>query len=234
MVKEKPKKVAFCVPTLTKPYKVMLDSLAASIPLIQEAGWDDCMVSEVGCPYISHARSAMLRKALNAEATVIVFIDSDVSWKPEDMLTLIETEGDVVAGTYRFKNDTGDYMGTCLPDINGIPQVREDGGVRAYCVPAGFLKITDQCVDIFIREYPELCYGSRYSPKVDLFNHGAWEGVWYGEDYAFCRRWRETGGDVVIVPDLDISHWRDDKEYKGNYHTYLQSQPGGSLSESEG
>ena len=98
-------KVIFCIPTLKKPYQVTLDSLAASIPLIKEAGWDEGMVSEIGCPYISHARATMLRKALDAKADVIVFIDHDVSWKPQDLLTLIETKGDVVCGTYRFKKD---------------------------------------------------------------------------------------------------------------------------------
>ena len=232
MEEEKTKKVVLCVPTTWKPYQVTLDSIEASIPLIQEAGWDDGMVSVVGCPYISNARATMLWKALHADADVIVFIDHDLSWKPEDLLTLIETEGDVAAGTYRFKSEPEKYMGLCLPDINGIPQVRDDGAIRAHCVPAGFLKITRDCVNRFINHFPELCYGDKFRPKVDLFNHGAIEGVWYGEDYSFCRRWLELGGDIALVPDLDISHWRDDTEYKGNYHTYLQKQPGGSLSES--
>jgi len=222
-------KVAFCIPTLTKPYQVTLDSLEASVPLIQADGWTDVMVGEVGCPYISHARATMLRKALDAKADVIVFIDSDVSWQPKDMLTLINTEGDVVAGTYRFKHEPVEYMGALLPYPDGRPQVRQsDGALRAFCAPAGFLKVTKECINEFIGAYPELTFGDKFAPSVDLFNHGAHEGVWYGEDYAFCRRWRETGGEVIIVPDLDISHWVGDTEYKGNYHQYLQSQPGGS------
>ena len=225
---EKPKKVIFCIPTIKKPYQVTLDSLAASIPLIKEAGWEEGLVNEIGSPYISHARSKMLRKALDAQATVIVFIDHDLSWEPQDLLTLIEAEGDVVAGTYRFKNDTGKYMGACLPDLEGRPQIRADGGVRAYCAPAGFLKVTVNCVHAFMGKYPELCYGPLYAQKVDLFNHGCFERVWYGEDYSFCRRWRETGNDVVILPDLNISHWNGDEEYKGNFHQHLMSLPGGS------
>ena len=170
----------------------------------------------------------MLRKALDAKADVIVFIDHDVSWQPEDLLTLIEAKGNVVAGTYRFKNDSGEFMGTVLPDIEGNVQIREDGGVRAHSIPAGFLKITKECVDKFIDSYPELCYGAKYSPSVDIFNHGAHKGVWYGEDYSFARRWREAGGEIVILPHLQISHWADGVEYAGTYHDYLCKQPGGS------
>ena len=93
-------KVVLCVPTLTRPYQQTLNSIAGSIAALDSANIEHFMVSEVGCPYISAARSTMLRKALDAKADVIVFIDHDVSWKPQDLVTLIQTEGDVVAGLY--------------------------------------------------------------------------------------------------------------------------------------
>lgn len=220
-------KVAFCIPTVTRPYQVCLDSLKESIPLIQAAGWEDVMVTEVGCPYISSARSIMLRKALDAKADVIVFIDHDLSWRPQDLLTLIEAEGDVVGGTYRFKTDEERYMGALIPDIKGIPQIRKDGGLKAHSLPGGFLKLTERAVSRFIAAYPELVYGSRHTPHVDLFNHGAHEGVWYSEDYAFCRRWLALGGELVLIPDIDLNHHSADKVYAGNFHQYLMKQPGG-------
>ena len=222
------KKVVFCVPTLTKPYQQTLDSLAASIPLIQRAGWEDGMVSEVGCPYISAARSTMLRKALDAKADVIVFIDHDLSWKPEDLLKLIETEGDVVSGTYRFKREPEEYMGQLLSNNDGTPIVREDGCVEAFCIPAGFLKITKEGVSDFMRGYPELMYGQPYAPCIDLFNHGAHQGTWYGEDYAFSRNWRALGKKIWVIPDLDIAHHTKTEAYPGNLHRFLLKQPGGS------
>lgn len=224
-------KVIFCIPTLKKPYQQTLDSLAASIPLIQAAGWEEGMVSEIGCPYISAARATMLRKALDAKADVIVFIDHDVSWKPQDLLTLIETKGDVVAGTYRFKKDEEEYMGVVLSNNDGTPMVREDGALLAHSAPAGFLKITKEAVNKFMTSYPELIYGDKFYPYVDLFNHGAHKGTWYGEDYAFCRNWRDAGGQLVIVPDLDITHHTTEQAYPGNFHMFLRRQPGGDLYE---
>jgi len=53
--------------------------------------------------------------------------------------------------------------------------------------------------------------------------------VWWGEDYAFCRRWEERGGEAWLVPDLDLTHHSADKAYPGNFHTYLRQQPGGDL-----
>lgn len=222
--------VVVCIPTRDKPSLACLNSLKKSVPLLEAAGWKHSTVYEVGCPYISHARAQMLRKALDAKATTIVFIDDDLSWEPENLLTLIEAKGNVVAGTYRFKRDPVEYMGQLMPDANGFPQEREDGGLRASCVPAGFLKITEDCVNHFIDSYPELLYGIRHTPSIDLFNHGARDHCWIGEDYAFSRRWTECGGEIVLMPDLNIDH-HGDKVYKGNYRKYLRSIPGGDLHE---
>jgi len=227
------KRVVFCIPTVTRPYQVCLDSLEASVPLIKAAGWSDFMVSEVGCPYVSGARATMLRKALDAKADVIVFIDHDLSWKPQDLLTLIETEGDVIAGTYRFKKNEEHYMGVIQDDpVTFLPVVRQDGCIKATRVPAGFLKITKEAVDKFMTAYPDLCYGPKHNPSVDLFNHGAHKGQWWGEDYAFSRNWIDAGGEIYLVPDLDLNHHTTEKEYKGNFHSFLMRQPGGSQCES--
>ena len=172
----------------------------------------------------------MARAALDKSADVMIFIDYDVSWDPEDLLKLLETEGDVVAGTYRCKQeDVEFYMGTWEVHDNFVPVQRQsDGAISAKLVPAGFLKITKDAVDNFMVAYPELCYGPMYHLSVDLFNHGVHERVWWGEDYSFARRWKDKCGDIWLVPNLNIDHHTKDKVYKGNLHKFLLRQPGGS------
>ncbi len=228
---EKKRKVIFCIPTITKPLQPCLDALAASVPLLDAAGWDHYTAWSIGCPYISHARAQMVRKALDALADVVVFIDHDMSWEPSALLKLIETEGDCVSGAYRFKDDNEEsYMGALMPDIHGIPQVRADGAVKAHCVPAGFLKLTRYGISKFMLHYPHLQYIDTATLTVDLFNHGTHKGVWYGEDYAFSRNWLEMGGEIWVVPDIQLDHHSTDgRVWKGNYHNYLRRQPGGDL-----
>lgn len=229
------KKVVFCTPSLAGPTAPYIKALEDSLPLIEAAGWEHGYAQQIACPYISAARANMLRAALDANADVMVFIDYDVSWQPGDLLKLIETQGDVVAGTYRVKTDQGDtpefYMGTWeTHDGNFAPKVRpSDGAISAKLVPAGFLKITSHAVDIFMVQYPELNYGPMYHLSVDLFNHGVHERIWWGEDYSFARRWKEKCGDIWLVPDLSIDHHTKDKVYAGNLHQFLLRQPGGSL-----
>ena len=220
-------KVVVATPSLgdlTEPY---LHALAASAPLLEAASHQVSFIREIGNPYISAARATMLRKALDGQADIVVFLDYDLSWDAADLLTLIETPGDVVAGTYRFKKDDEDYMGAweTLPDTR--PSLRDDGCFRATRVPAGFLKITKEAVDKFMSAYPELIYGPRYAASVDLFNHGAIDGVWYGEDYAFSKRWRDKCGDIALIPNLNIIHHSPAKAYPGNLHEFMMRQPGG-------
>jgi glycosyltransferase involved in cell wall biosynthesis len=220
-------RVALACPTITRPLPAFLAAAEAAVPVLEAAGLDVKMVFEIGNPYISAARATMLRKAMDAKCDVVVFLDHDVSFRPEDLLKLIQTEGDVVSGLYRFKTSDEEYMGALLTAADGRPLVRGDGALQGHRIPAGFLKVTKEGVERFMRAYPELCYGSPLASSVDLFNHGAHGGVWYGEDYAFSRRWLDCGGQIWIIPDLDLHHHSADAVFEGNYHQFLMRQPGG-------
>lgn len=228
------KKVCFCIPTMTDPFTVTIESLKASAELLESNGWDHGTVFEIGNPYISQARSAMLRKALDWGADVVVFIDHDLSWQPEDMLLLVESVPDVVGGTYRFKTaEEVKYMGRVLCDADDRPIVEKHGEnpynqhlVRMESLPAGFLKVTRTAINQFMAAYPELCYGDRTAPHVDLFNHGVHEWKWWGEDYAFCRRWNQIGN-LYCIPNLEIDHHLANGErFEGNFDKYLREYGG--------
>lgn len=223
-------RVVLCVPTRTKPHRACVEAMEKSIPLVMGAGYDVQITCEVGNPYISGARANMIKRGLSAKGDIFITIDDDVSWEPEALLKLVETEGEVVAGTYRCKEDEPNYMGRPLVDEIGRPKnIRADGCIEMACAPAGFLKITKEAIDKFAKGYPHLCYGPAWDQSVDLFNHGAHQGLWFGEDYAFCRNWRDIGGKVWCIPNIDVHHnsWTDDRVWRGNYHEYLMAQPGG-------
>jgi glycosyltransferase involved in cell wall biosynthesis len=200
-----------------------------TVPVLDKAGIDHSIVFEVGCPYISGARATMLTKALERKADYIVFLDHDVAWQPSDMLKLLEADGDIVAGTYRFKiDDNESYMG-CIdtdPETHQ-PMGRDDGCLSATRVPAGFLRVSRPAIEAFKKAYPELCISDGIG--VDLFNHGAIDGTWFGEDYAFSKRWKDMGGMIWLIPDLNIDHTsHNGNRYPGNFHKFMLRQPGGS------
>lgn len=217
-----------CCPFLERPTDALVAALEAAVPVLHEHGWEDIFIQEQGNPYISAARSIMLRKALDAKADAVVFLDYDLSFDPQDLLRLVQIEDECVAGTYRYKKDEEAYMGVIRTDAQGYPQVRQDGCIAAEWIPAGFMKLTLAGVRRFMKAYPELVYGFPEAPSVDLFNHGAIEGTWFGEDYAFSKRWGACGGEIWLIPDANITHHGKDKAFPGNFHEYMLRQPGGS------
>ena len=217
-------KVTFCTLFLgDRPHPAFMKSLEECLPVIEAYGWEHGLAQEQNCPYISAARAKVLRKALDAESDVIVFLDYDMSWAPMDMLKLLEADGDVVAGTYRQKRNDEKYMGSLLPAPGGGFFTREDGALKASKIPAGFLKVTKSAVTRFAKSYPELLFGDPMKPEIDMFNHGAIDGIWYGEDYAFSKRWIDCGGDIWLLPDLDLNHNKGEQCFEGNFHKYLMN-----------
>lgn len=221
-------KVVIATPTVTEPFPKYLESLEKSVPALDAAGIEHKAVFRIGSAYISHARAYMLRQAMDTDADAVIFIDHDMEWEPEDLVKLIQTEGDVVSGTYRFKDEPEEYMASLHTDEDGKPIMREDGCVKAYTIPAGFMKITRDGVRKFMKAYPELVFGEVERPSVDLFNHGVHQNVWWGEDYAFARRWGEKCGEIWLIPNLNLTHHSKDKAYPGNFHEFLLKQPGGA------
>ena len=241
-------KVALCIPTRKEPFPQMVEAVDRSIASIKAAGHVVGASTVAGSAYISWAAGLLVAKAMLWGADAAVLIEEDMSFGEDALLKLIETPGDVVAGNYRYKSDIVEYMGFPLlaGDAGGAYDkpilsegerstmlIRKDGCIVGKSAPAGFLKITRQCVERFRRAYPDaICDDTRQGTEfTDLFKHGGHNGVWYGQDFAFCRRWRDCGETVWIQPDLDISHWikKDDGtyvEYAGNYRKHLIEKHG--------
>jgi hypothetical protein len=201
--KSKKPKVVFGIPIPKgqRPHPKTIESLENSLPLIEAAGWEHGYTQTLGNPYISGARAEMTRKGMDAKADVMFYIDYDVSWEPQDLIKVLETEGDVVAGTYRCKTDDRDevlYMGAIYNDLETNQPIGRlsDGAIKAKVVPAGFLKVSASAIDQFMRAYPELCYGPQYALSIDLFHHGAHGGLMVGRGLRFLaqlsRMWRRN------------------------------------------
>ena len=85
------------------------------------------------------------------------------------------------------------------------------------------------------KAYPELKYGATVvntlntgvNEAYDFFNMGSLgSSKWTTEDYAFCDRWREIGGQLWVYPDIEFTH-TGNKSFTGNFHKYLKGEVSG-------
>jgi hypothetical protein len=143
------------------------------------------------------------------------------------VVRLIGVDKPLVCSNYRIKSDEDKWVCYLTPSDDGRPVV-EDDLIRIEDGGTGFMAIKRGCIAFMRQEYPDL----RYTDKDDgemyaLFDFILQGGKYWGEDYAFCARWRNIGGLVWMMPDATIDHIGT-KAFTGNYHEYLQRLPGGA------
>jgi len=183
---------------------------------------------------VSRARNAAVAHFLeDEENTHLLFIDSDIIFEPEDVYRLIQAEKDVIAGMYpkkyivwdRLKKDPNAER-VDFP-IGGEIKVTEDDFIESSYLPTGFLMIKREAILKLIEQHPELKYKNDIDGYMggednfyNLFNAGIRNGIYESEDWGFCSLWKESGGQVLIHPDINLKHvgWH---EYSGNLVNYI-------------
>jgi hypothetical protein len=195
--------------------KLQAACVARGIPLEVDLGGGDAL--------ITRARAAMAAKFLAGSATHLLFVDADIGFSPDYVFRLLDADRDLVAGVYPLKRIDWDkarqaaldgmkdiqaaslgYVVRFLPSPTNSVEVDDGGfGPVAY-VGTGFMLVKRAVVQAVADAHPELTAGLR-----DLAGSGPGRAVMMfetmiepetgehlSEDYAFCRRWRDLGGQV--------------------------------------
>jgi hypothetical protein len=153
-----------------------------------------------GCSNICVARNVMLADFMDSNAKCILFIDSDLCWEPEAALRLVQSPHDVIGGVYPAKQDDPLFLAKFK---EGNTRLLEADGM-----PGGFLKITRKAVEKMMKEYPAMkCKYKNDRTIYSFFDNGIVDGVYVGEDYAFCHRWTSIGEKAFIDPDITFEHY---------------------------
>lgn len=177
-----------------------------------------------GDALITRARSRMVAKFLaQSRATHLFFVDADIAFKPEQVFRLLAADKDVVGGVYPIKRIDWDkaraaaqaglkdlmaasigYVVRFLPSETNSVELDDEGfGPVAY-VGTGFMMLRREAVERLVAAHPELTakLGDVADPGVEeavmVFDTmiEPETGQYLSEDYAFCRRWRDLGGEI--------------------------------------
>lgn len=229
-------KVVFAVPSITGTIETHCAvSIFATQRLLSDRGIEYDFITITGCPCLPTARNTLVAMFLkDQKATDLFFIDSDVGFDASGVTRILERGEEIVAGIYPLKQERMEFP-VKLKTIGGRP-IGRDGLIEADFLPTGFMRIKRNAFVRMMSQYPELKYtetvakimGSGIDEAYDFFNMGANDpGQRYTtEDYAFCQRWRDIGGQLWVYPDIQFDHVGR-FSYPGNYHNFLLGQSGG-------
>lgn len=167
----------------------------------------DTMINE---SLIPRGRNNLVSKFLyNKKATHLMFIDSDIRWRPEYIPMLLDVDKDVVCGLYPMKSIPPKFV------INTVPDSHKEGPLEEVkTAGTGFMLVKRHVIEEMCVAYPHLKYndnvgiGKEYEPYMfALFDTSIDKDKNYlSEDWTFCYRWREMGNKVWVHKGIILDH----------------------------
>jgi hypothetical protein len=186
-----------------------------------------------GDALITRARSRLVARFLDhKEATHIFFCDADIGFLPENVFRLLDADKPVIAAVCPMKYidwdrarlaakaDAPDMMAASLgyvvrflPTADKSVEV-ENGIAKVAYGGTGFLMIQRQAIQQIVDAHPELWakmgdMGDRLADRAPMIFETMIEpetGQYLSEDYAFCRRWHDLGGEIYADIEARLTH----------------------------
>jgi hypothetical protein len=199
-----------------------------------QRGWGLGFLLQAGDALVTRARQTIVCHFLDQPgSTHLLFIDADIGFEPEQVVRLLEFGADVTAAAYPVKQINWELMagavqaGRAPLESATLSYVVEreateemvvrEGFVKSRYAGTGFLMIRRSVLERMMEHYPELRYthehkggdrleGSRW--RSALFNCMIDKdtGFYLSEDFSFCRRWTDMGGEVWVDYTSRLEH----------------------------
>jgi hypothetical protein len=183
-----------------------------------------------GDAMITRARAELVASFLETPATHILFIDADIGFEPEQVFRLLDFNADVTAAAYPLKYLDWDKIKRAAdasrPNLataalnyvlmwHGGQVTVKNGFARVRFAAGGFLLARRSAIERLCNAHPELAYRHVHltdkttkSTRVALFDPiiDKDTGEYLSEDYAFCKRWTNMGGEIWTDTQSKLSH----------------------------
>lgn len=214
--------VCLAIPSYGAMSPVTVFALAASMRALTKEGIAHDLIILGGNCHVDDARNSIVREFLQGTCEYLMFIDSDLSWAPEDLVRMARSTRDVIAGIYPHKQDERTYPVRHLK--REFLQAESDGALEVEGVPTGFLRISRAAL-LKMAEGAEQYYEQEkdtiLTPKVFERTIDPETRLRFSGDYSWCRKWRALGGSIYIDPEIHFGHVGE-KEWRGCYGAHLR------------
>ncbi len=185
-----------------------------------------------GDALITRARASLISQFLDDPgATHLLFVDADIGFEPDQVLRLIQCGADMCAAIYPIKRIDWDKVKTTIEAARANPAaaalkyvfevedpnavIAKAGFVKVRYAGTGFLMIRRQALERMCAQYPQLQFKRDHSIDATTASDNrfalfecmiAEDGTYLSEDFAFCKRWIEMGGEIWADLDSKLRH----------------------------
>lgn len=166
---------------------------------------------------VQRARNDLISLAIKDAYDCMIFIDSDMEFDPEWVMTLIKRSEDVVGGTARKKTDQVEEYVAKTSDTS----YHRNGLIKCEGLGTGFVKISDKALwAIWESSEPYTNQGRDCRMVCDV---QVIDGELYSEDTVMFKKLTEAGFDCWLDPNMTCGH-TGPKKYLGNMADWLKNQ----------
>lgn len=209
------RKVCLATTAYESPAAAYTHSIQRSREALHKAGFLTAYYLLSGNCHVDDARNSIVQEFLLSDCTDLVFLDADVVWEAEALVTLCRFDVDVVGGVYPFRRDDEKskqnmpvimYPGEVTPDETGLIEVAG--------LPTGFLRIRRHVLEMLADDACKHWKRNDRRSMVPIIFERAFLpdssnpkfGGRLGGDLNFCRKWIEKGGKVYAAPEIYLGH----------------------------
>jgi hypothetical protein len=185
-----------------------------------------------GDALITRARASLVSQFLDdPTATHLLFADADIGFEPAQVLRLIESGAEMCAAIYPIKRIDWDKVRSSLEagranpsaaalkyvfEVDDPNAVAQKGGfVKVRYAGTGFLMIRREALERMCAKYPQLRFKRDHSIDATTASDNRFalfecmiteDGTYLSEDFAFCKRWTDMGGEIWADLKSKLTH----------------------------
>lgn len=149
--------------------------------------------------YLPHNRAHLFQEFLDDEegTTHLLWVDSDIGFRPSNIATLLEADVGAVGAVYATKDER------CQPVFQRNDQPHRGPLIPVDRIGFGFLLIRRSAAEHFARAQKSMLHQG--DALADVFTPEP--GTGDSEDWAFCRRWIDAGLPLFAHAGCALPHF---------------------------
>lgn len=187
-----------------------------------------------GDALVTRARNALCVEFLNSTRTHMLCWDADIAQEAGDVLVMLALDKAVVAAPYPTKRINWEKIANVVSkvahatakDLSRLgssdfavdypaKEFNPDAPLSVPHAAGGSMLVARHVFEDFIRRYGVEKIGGRPRDDESSYLGHTWEffacdrdedGYIQPEDYSFCRRWRNLGGEIWLCPWMTLTH----------------------------
>lgn len=207
-------RIGLCTPCYNEQvhYDYMLSVMAVD-RMASSLGVELKTYIAAGTAILPRVRNRLVAQAMADKCDWIVCIDDDIAFDAEDFFKLFKHGVDIVAAAPAKRHHRWDEQPAAVakfPQGNIVGMRTEAGRLwRMDAVATGFMAIRSTVIDRLepvTRPYETEGTQVRSWFWLDLLTIDG-QVTDEGEDYNFCRKFREVGGECWVDPDIRVRHY---------------------------